>query len=191
MTSFDDLEKQVKLWPFIFTSFADHDADRLSNLDTNIFVCVFFAVVDNLTANRHLQGFVRTHNRCHKRVLRRFIGDNVTCDTPETKDDVHYILTVTQLSLNAKEFASVTKSRFEGYFKEIKEFKTAINNGLTTLNKLTKRHPSISLCFPLLMLNCLDQVTKKWIHNVCLGEDAVHRTPRKKLAFHNNQLHRP
>ena len=88
--------------------------------------------------------------------LRRLIGDSVIYDIPETNEDLCFVLTTIQLSPSPKEFGSAEKSNFEGYLKEIKEFKAAIN-GIPPppVDKLVKRFPKICLCFPLHVQKCL------------------------------------
>lgn len=146
----DDFTRKAKLWSFIFTSFTDDDVNRLSTLPP-CFTYTSFALCNDDTGKQFLQGFVRTDHRCYKSMLYRSIGDNVIYDIPERNEDVCYILTTIQLSSSPKEFGSAEKTRFEGYLKEIKEFKAAVNIGVTATDKLTKRYPKICLSYPLLV----------------------------------------
>lgn len=157
----DDHDRKAKLWTFIFTSFTNDDVNRLSNLPPN-FMHTSFAVCEDETGNRFLQGLARTKDRIHKRVLRRSIGNNATHDIPVTLEDILCcVVTTIQLSSSPKESGSMKGSRFEGYLEEIKEFEAATNCGMTPSNKLMKRHPKVCLCFPLQVMKCLNKMPKE------------------------------
>lgn len=126
-----------------------------------------------------MQGIVRAHRRLYKQVLRRLIGDNVICDIVSSNEDLYYVLTTIQLSASPVERGSEEKTQFQNYLKELKEFKAAVNNGITTTDQLLKRHPKICLLSPLLVWKFLNlhpsQAPPKFLNQALPHDDVIAR----------------
>jgi hypothetical protein len=73
----EDNRPKAQHWTFVKPSFDDNDIDRVQNLHRgypSLIVYVAFAICDDDTGNRSIEGFVKTSRRCRSSTLHGMIG---------------------------------------------------------------------------------------------------------------------
>jgi hypothetical protein len=141
-----EYERKAVHWSFIIPSFKDDDIERLSNLPSEDITYIAFAICDDDTGNRYIQGFIKMPRRCRVAYLVRLIGHGIwsVCTTPAS---VIHTLTEIQTRSVFKEFGELPTVITQGFRKDLASFKLAAEAGLTK-DQLLVLYPTVCARYP-------------------------------------------
>jgi hypothetical protein len=139
-------ERRAMSWAFTLPSFSDADIERLSSLPTEHISYVAFAICDDDTGNRYLQGFIKTTRRRRVTFLVYLIGNGIW-SICSTYDCVTHTLTEIQMKPVFKEFGDAGTTLTQGFRKDLASFKCAAEAGVTK-DQLLVLYPSVCKRYP-------------------------------------------
>lgn len=128
--------RKSQQWAFTIPAFNSAIIDHLSNLPLDDVIYVTFAICDDDTNNRYIQGLLKTTHRCRVCVPKRIIGDAIFSPITCPKD----ILMDIQLT---KSFVEFGETPFENHRGEIASLKCAIDLGERSVENLVRTYPHI------------------------------------------------
>jgi hypothetical protein len=130
MPSIKDIRRKASQWSFVIPSFTSAVVDRLSNLLSDNVMYITFAICDDDTGNRYLQGYIKFSRRCRDTILRRLIGPAIFSTCAQVYETIMEI----QMNPSFNEFGKDDPS--EQFRTEISSLKRLIGQGATIFQVL-------------------------------------------------------
>lgn len=147
--SYAVLRHRARQWSFTIPSFTASTIERLSNLPSDKVVYTTFAIVDDDTGKRYIQGYVKTTRRVRATALVRIIGlaFYTVCSTADSVASV-----LTEIAMNdGSEFGDPTAANLAGRRSDLLAFKQDASTGKYSIDQLKVTHPVCLNCPGLLL----------------------------------------
>jgi len=159
MSESKDYHRKASQWAFTLPSFSTNDIVRLSALISSEILSVAFAICDDDTGNRYVQGFVKTSKRLCVGGLVRPMGCAIF-SIVSSSGALTDLLTEIQLNKNQEffEFGNATACNRQGQRNDIAMFKHSVNSGTFSMDTLKALFPKIFENFPNLVYTYIKKI---------------------------------
>jgi hypothetical protein len=147
MPRLNDHRPKATQWAFTLPAFKSKNIICLSTLPAEEILYITFAVVDDDTGNRYLQGFIKTVNRCRVGKLITLMGYTFY-STVGTSGAVTDLLAEIQLNDEVFEFGDSTVCNRQGRRNDIAMFKHSVDSGIFSIALLKDLHSKICENYP-------------------------------------------
>jgi hypothetical protein len=147
------MSRKSQQWSFVIPSFNDATINHLVKLTPDNVIYVTFAICDDDTCNRYLQGLVKTSRPCSINQLRRLVGNGIFSIATCVSD----VLMDIQLKPS---FVEIGETPFEKYRGEIASLKCAVNQGMHSIDELMQVHPYICTQYTRHILRYIHDITR-------------------------------
>lgn len=148
----NNTRRKSRQWAFTIPAFSNATIDRLLNLPLDDVTYLTFAICDDDTSNRYIQGLLKTTRRCSVCVPKRMIGNAIFSVVTCPKDilmDIHL----------TKSFVEFGETPFENHHGEIASLKCAIDMGEHSVENLMQAYPHICAQYIRHVLRYIHDVT--------------------------------
>jgi len=180
MSESKDYRRKASQWAFTLPSFSANDIVRLSLLISSEILYVAFAICDDDTGNRYIQGFVKTSKRLRIGALVRLMGHAIF-SIVGSSGALTDLLTEIQLNKNESfEFGDVTACNRQGQRNDISMFKHTVKTGTFSMDMLKVLFPNICANYPNLVHTYLN---KQRVEKAAVDRDS--EPPSDPVAWKN------